>query len=112
MASYTCILGLNSSADAVVTAWSLPPGAAKEFLIGDTITFTSEVGDWRVDFTNSPFHPTDTPATFSAPVHNSRSSQLVRGGDITYSFDCILIVNGQTIGYISQGAGDDFKVKP
>jgi hypothetical protein len=112
MPTYTCSLGLNATGNAVVTSWSVDTPSTKELFIGDTVSFTSSIGDWRVDFANSPFNPTDTPSTFSAPVGQTRSAQLVRGGGIKYVFDCILTVNGQTIGYIEQGQGDDIRVKP
>lgn len=104
---YTCTLRLTKAGDAVQSEWSAQTPDTKEFVVGDRITFVSPDGDWRVEFIDSPFASTTVPQTFSAPVGLMQSSNLMRDGD--YSFDCIIVSGGQTIGY--SGAGDDFRVR-
>jgi hypothetical protein len=111
MATYTCTLNLNPTKTAVATSWSSNTPDPKVFSPGDEVVFTSPVGDWRVEFIDSPFDSTTVPKTLSAPVNEARGSVLVRGRENpTFPFDCIIVVDGETIGW--NGGGDDIRVKP
>ena len=106
MAAYTCSLELNQSSQ-VVTQWN--PPKPDHFSQHDQITFTSQQGVWRVEFINSPFGLTPEPQTFSASAGQSRTDTIaVAEGD--FPFDCILVVNGRTIGYEGDSPGDDITV--
>lgn len=106
MADYTCSLGLVGAKE-VRTEWE--PTKPREFQVDDRISFTSAVGDWRVEFNDSPFQPAPEPSTLSAAVNQARLGQVVRDGE--FQFQCTLVVDGQTLGWSGPAAGDDIRVR-
>ncbi|MCW5980459.1 MAG: hypothetical protein KIT09_20420 [Bryobacteraceae bacterium] len=100
---YKCTLLPPPGPQAVPTKWE--PDKPDVFLVNDSITFTSNTGDWRVEFADSPFQAGSSKLTLSAPIHQPRRGPAREGH---FPFRCTLVVGGKTFDW---GSGDDILVK-